>query len=226
MFSRVLFLSPAEWQRLDEAFVQIYNNNTTSWENIGTSFIDSSVWIALDNGDAATWDNVGEAHNGIGSATEDPLVRTKGSGWTDDYVNGSNEVRIRVTNKGKINGTTWDLAHVYDYARIDFTYTPTDVTPDTFDFTDQTGVAVSTQVESDIVLVTGMVNGTAISIDGGGSYEYRICSDDTCSGAPAYTSTAGTIDAGKYVQLRLTSSAAISTATVATLTEGTANVDW
>ena len=119
---------PAEWVRLDEAFVQIYNNNTTSWENIGTSFIDSSVWTAVDNGDAATWDNVGEAHNGIGTATEDPLVRTKGSGWTDDYVNGSNEVRIRVTNKGKINGTTWDVAHVYDYARIDFTYAVLDVT--------------------------------------------------------------------------------------------------
>ena len=118
----------AEWSRLDEAFVQIYNNNTTSWENIGTSFIDSSVWIALDNGDAATWDNVGEAHNGIGSATEDPLVRTKGSGWTDDYVNGSNEVRIRVTNKGRIEGTAYDVAHVYDYARIDFTYAVLDVT--------------------------------------------------------------------------------------------------
>jgi hypothetical protein len=101
-----------------------------------------------------------------------------------------------------------------------------DTTPDAFDFTDQTDVAVSTPVESDIVQVTGMDNGTAISIDGGGSYEYRICADGTCSGAPAYTSTAGTIDSGQYVQLRLTSSASSSTATVATLTVGTANVDW
>ena len=110
---------------------------------------------------------------------------------------------------------TWDIGadEYFDY------------TPDAFDFTDQTDVAVSTLVESNIVQVTGMANCTAISIDGVGS-EYRICADGTCSGAPAYVSTSGTIDSGQYVQLRLTSSASSSTATVATLTVGTANVDW
>jgi hypothetical protein len=124
-------------------------------------------------------------------------------------------------------------AHSYDNGNPDFApllhieYSlVADNTPDAFDFTDQTGVALSTQVESDIVQVTGMDNGTTISIDGGGSYEYRICADGTCSGAPAYTSTAGTIDSGQYVQLRLTSSASNSTETVATLTVGTAEVDW
>ena len=36
-------------------------------------------------------------------------------------------------------------------------------------------------VESNIVQVTGMDSGTAISIDGGGLYEYRICTDASCS---------------------------------------------
>ena len=82
-------------------------------------------------------------------------------------------------------------------------------------------------VESNIVQVTGIDNGTAISIDGGGLYEYRICTDVNCASvAHAYASTAGTIDAGEYVQLRLISSASESTATVATVTVGTLAVDW
>jgi hypothetical protein len=101
-----------------------------------------------------------------------------------------------------------------------------DNTPNTFNFVDQTDVALSTPTESDIVEVTGMDSGTAISIDGGGSYEYRICSDGSCTGDPAYTSTAGTIDSGQFVQLKLTSSDSYSTATVATLTVGTLDVDW
>jgi hypothetical protein len=123
-------------------------------------------------------------------------------------------------------------AHSYDQANPNFApllhieYT-TDNTPDAFDFTDQTDVAVSTLVESDIELVTGMDNGTAISIDGVGSSEYRICTNSDCSTvAHTWASTAGTIDAGEYVQLRLTSSASNSTATVATLTVGTLDVDW
>ena len=101
-----------------------------------------------------------------------------------------------------------------------------DTTPDNFDFTDKTGVAVNTQTESDIVQVTGMDNGTAISIDGSGSYKYRVCNDDSCSGVPAFIDTGSTIDAGKWVQLQLTSSSSMSTATVATLTVGTLAVDW
>ena len=63
---------PVEWQRLDDARVQIYNYASSSWENIGSAFIDSSVWTALDNADAVTWDNVGEIHDGIGGGSEDP----------------------------------------------------------------------------------------------------------------------------------------------------------
>ena len=102
-----------------------------------------------------------------------------------------------------------------------------DDTPDTFNFTDQTNVALSTQKESDIVVVNGMGNGTTITIDGSGSYDYRICSTSNCSVVEhAYSSSAGSIDAGEYVQLRLTSSASQSTATVATVTVGTLAVDW
>jgi hypothetical protein len=101
-----------------------------------------------------------------------------------------------------------------------------DFAPDAFGFTDQTDVAVSTQIESNIVQITGISTGTAISIAGDGSPQYRICADGTCSTAPAYTGSAGTIDAGEYVQLRLTSSASNAATLSATLTIGTGSDQW
>ena len=101
-----------------------------------------------------------------------------------------------------------------------------DRTPDSFTFTDQTDVSISTQTESDIIQISDIYDGTAISVSGDGSPEYRICADGTCSGAPAYTSSASTIDADQYVQLRLTSSASISTIHSATLTIGSSSDQW
>ncbi|MFB3105206.1 MAG: hypothetical protein ACE1ZA_09770, partial [Pseudomonadales bacterium] len=109
---------------------------------------------------------------------------------------------------------------------VDWSVTTGDFTPTTFNFTDQPIVALSTQRDSDIVQVNGMDNGTAISIDGSGSYTYRVCNDNSCSGGPSFISTGSTIDAGKWVQLRLTSSASPFTAIVATVTVGTLAVDW
>ena len=113
------------------------------------------------------------------------------------------------------------------YVQVSINPAVSDNTPDNFDFTDQPSVPLSNQRESDIVVVTGMDNGTTITIDGASAYDYRICTNDDCTTvAHAYSSSAGSIDAGEYLQLRLTSSASQSTATVATVTVGTLAVDW
>ncbi len=101
-----------------------------------------------------------------------------------------------------------------------------DIQPDNFSFTDQTGVTNSTLVSSNILQITGMDNGTSISIAGDGTPAYRICADATCSAAPAYTTSAGTINANQYVQLRLTSNASALTANSATITIGTSSDIW
>ena len=75
---------------------------------------------------------------------------------------------------------------------------------------------VAASLKKDIGQVNGMDAATAIAIDGGGSYLYRICPDNVCRGNPAYVSTGGTINPGDWVQLQLTSSATESTAIVAT----------
>lgn len=103
---------------------------------------------------------------------------------------------------------------------------PFDHTPSAFSLTDQTGVELSTVTESNIVQITSIDDATDISISGTGTPAYRICADGTCSGAPAYTSTAGTINNGQYVQLRMTSNAAYEILNSATITIGDSTDQW
>ena len=85
-----------------------------------------------------------------------------------------------------------------------------DTTPDQFNFTAQTGVALNTVITSNTITVSG-INATApISITGG---TYAINSG-------AYTSASGTVNNGDTVTVQLTSSASYSTMTSATLTIG------
>jgi hypothetical protein len=85
-----------------------------------------------------------------------------------------------------------------------------DVTPGTFSFTDQTDVALSTLIESNVITVTGIEYPSPISVTGG---EYAINNG-------TYTSVAGTVSNGDTVKVRQTSSASVSTTTNATLTIG------
>jgi hypothetical protein len=96
-----------------------------------------------------------------------------------------------------------------------------------FTFIDQTDVASGTAISSNIVQIVGGSCAFPANISiAGSSAQYRICSDATCSTAPAYTSTAGTITNGQYVQLKLTSSASTCTALTTTLTIGTVSDVW
>jgi hypothetical protein len=85
-----------------------------------------------------------------------------------------------------------------------------DVTPDAFSFTDQTDVALSAVIESNVIAVTGIEYPSPISVTGG---EYAI-------NGGTYTSVAGTVSNGDTVRVRQTSSAAYVTTTVATVTIG------
>jgi hypothetical protein len=96
----------------------------------------------------------------------------------------------------------------------------TDTVPDQFTFTDQTGIAVSTPVESNEIVVAGIATTTSISITGG---EYAIKPSGGAYGA--YTSTAGTATVGDTVKVKVTSSADASTAVNCTLTLGGAVSD-
>lgn len=109
----------------------------------------------------------------------------------------------------------------------DLLATAIDDLPNSFDFTDQTGVATNTLITSNIVQVTGFGPPIGISISGAGSPEYRICSDGACSTVTTdWTNVQGALVSGQYVQLELTSNANISTANVATLVTGSGGANW
>lgn len=85
-----------------------------------------------------------------------------------------------------------------------------DTTPNQFTFVDQTGVALSTVIESAAIAVTSISAPVAISITGG---EYAI-------NGGTFTSTTGTINSNDTVKVHHTSSAANNTTTDTVLTVG------
>ncbi|HQI73632.1 MAG TPA: hypothetical protein PLM65_10805 [Smithella sp.] len=85
-----------------------------------------------------------------------------------------------------------------------------DTTPETFIFTDQTRVAVSTVVTSNAITVTGIDTAAPVSITGGA---YSINGGD-------YTTANGTVNNGDTVNVRQTSSENFATKTDTTLTIG------
>lgn len=98
-----------------------------------------------------------------------------------------------------------------------------DQTPDAFSFTDQNDVALSTLIESDIVQVTGIADGTQISIYDGG---FRIGNADMSSVRVDWGWADSTINNGEYIQVRQNSASAYSTPDFSTVTVGTYSTDW
>ena len=89
-----------------------------------------------------------------------------------------------------------------------------DTTPNAFSFADQPGVAPSTPIISNAVVIGGLNDAVAISVSGAAGSEYSIGCTAT------FTATAGTITSGQTVCVRHTSSASNSTATNTVLTVG------
>ncbi|WP_281784594.1 hypothetical protein [Sinimarinibacterium flocculans] len=84
-------------------------------------------------------------------------------------------------------------------------------TPDPFSFTDQTGVATSTEITSATVAITGISAPSPVTVTGG-SYSVGCTA--------SFVTTAGTIDNDQTVCVRHTSAATAGTATDTTLTVG------
>ena len=161
------------------------------------------------------------------SCTEVDVDWSNGAG----LIENGQYLQLRLTSSAS-SRTTYSAAIAVGAGNVQWDVTTVgDTIPDAFSFTDQTDAAISTQIESNILQITGMDDGTAISISGGGG-EYRICTDGTsdanCDGSEiqAWTSGASTIDANQYVQLRLMSSASNSTMVSTTLTVGVSNDQW
>lgn len=148
--------------------------------------------------------------------------------WTSNSgtIQNSQQLQLRLTSSNADSTATVATATVGTVS-ANWSVTTGDGTPNVFAFTDQTGVAVSTLISSNIVLINGLTVTVAISLSGDASAEYRICSNSTCSTVSQdWGSAASTIQNSKYVQLRLTTNAANSTMSMATLLVGGVSDTW
>lgn len=148
--------------------------------------------------------------------------------WTNAAASVSNNYYIQLRLTSSASETTALAATMTVGGSNDvWSVTTLDQTPAAFSFTDQTGVALSTLTTSNIIQITGITGSVATSISGGGSPQYQICSDASCTGVVVnWTSAANTIQNNQYIQLRLTSSGSASTAVTATMTIGTGSDGW
>jgi len=85
------------------------------------------------------------------------------------YVYNGDSVRVQRTSSANYSTTTnvvLSIGGVSDTFSVT-TLAPTDTTPDPFSFTDQTGVALNTQVTSNAITVSGINAPATISVSGG-----------------------------------------------------------
>jgi hypothetical protein len=85
-----------------------------------------------------------------------------------------------------------------------------DIVPEVFTFTEQAEVFLNTEIESDVVTITGVNVATPVSITNG---EFSINGGD-------YTSAAATITSGQNIKVRTTSGAAVGELKQVSLTVG------
>ncbi len=128
-------------------------------------------------------------------------------------VNNGNTVTVRQTSSGSYSTTTnatLTIGGVSDtFSVTTQAFTP-DTTPDQFAFTDQTGVALNTTINSNTITLSGINSASPISITGG---KYSV-------NGGSYTSAGGSVNNGNAVTVQLASAGSYSTTTNATLTIG------
>ncbi len=161
-------------------------------------------------------------------------------GSDSEICDGTKQGAIRFNSSSSCaeycNGTVWVCPGTSSVS--------VDKIPDAFDFTDQTNLAGSTLVESDIVQITGLSSSASLSfpsgvssynlsisydlsVSGDGSPQFRVCSDGSCSSVVStWTSVAGSIENNQYLQLRATSNASPSSVHTIGATVSETAADW
>lgn len=132
-----------------------------------------------------------------------------GGAWTSSTgtVDAGDSVQVRQTSSSTVNTQTNTVLTISDQSATFSVTTGTDVVDD-FAFTDQTGVALSADITSNSITVSGNTIPAAISVSGG---TYSI-------NGGAFVSTPGTVNAGDTVRTKVTSSASNNALTTSFVT--------
>ncbi len=120
-------------------------------------------------------------------------------------------VRVRLLSSSSFGTTTSATLNIGGATgTFSVTTVAADTVPNAFNFSPQSGVALSTPTLSNSITVSGTNAPAPVSVAGG---EYRVNSG-------AFTAAAGAVSSGDTVAVRLTSAATYGTTTQATLTIG------
>lgn len=122
-------------------------------------------------------------------------------------INIKNAILQNGDNVATLSGKTITGKRINAYKTL-LSIIPPDFTPDTFSFQTLTGQTLSTSVESNTIVVSGINTWATISIS---AWEYRI-------GNGAYTSANGVVSSGTLVTVRHTTSASYTTSIASILT--------
>ena len=128
-------------------------------------------------------------------------------------VNNGDTVQVRQTSSATYNtitNTVLTVGGIKDTFSVTTLAAPVDTTPNTFNFTDQTGVALATAITSNAITLSGINAPAPIAISGG---SYSINSG-------AFTTASGTVANRASIRVQLNSSTSYATAASATLTIG------
>lgn len=146
------------------------------------------------------------------------------TGWSATGVNGQYGVTSGTNATRWLNGTGIACTNAQ---RIICMVNPADGTPAAYDFTDQTGVARSAVISSNIVQITGISSATPVNVSGSGSPEVRVCSDGSCNTVLTnWTSASTTVNNNEYLQVRQTSSDSPGTGRMASIAVGSIGDNW
>jgi len=198
------YTSPA----LDQSPTAFSFNDITG-ASLSTTYTSNTITVAgLDYGDSATVSVSGGTYS------------KNGGGYTSSNgtaVNGDT-FSVRQTSSGSFSTTTnCTLTIGTENDTYSVTTLAADTTPDAYDFTNQTGLELSTLTYSNTVTITGLNTGASVSISGN-SAQFSI-------NGGAYT-TSGTIYNNQTLRLRMNSSSSYSTAVSTTVNVGGVTDGW
>lgn len=137
-----------------------------------------------------------------------------GGAWTNapGTIRNNHTVQVRHTAAAGFGATTTTTLTIGGVpGTFSSTTAAADTTPAAFGFTTQTGVAISTAIDSDIITPADFNSATAITVANG---SYQI------NGAGGFVTGAGTLNPGDTVQVRHTSVGTFSSTGTTTLTIG------
>lgn len=157
---------------------------------------------------------------------------TTGTAWQSGAgtINNNQFLQLQVNSSPTAGGTvnvTITVGGVVDTWSV--TSVAMDTTPDSFSFTDLSNLTPSTLYASNLptIQLTGFTASVPVTLSGGVSPQFRVCTDSSCSTNPTWLNSGnGNINSGQYLQVRTTSSSTAGGSVSVTVTVGGTSTNW